>query len=105
MIIVCITKSLFREKRHNTIIVAPGHGDFVKNVTNDALQMGTALIIVPADSTFATVIAKDNHKEGEIQGQIRQHSMLINISRVRQIRIGVNRVECDAASWQARKAP
>ena len=31
-------------------------------------------------------------KEGEIQGQIRQHSRLINILGVRQTRIGVNRV-------------
>ena len=61
----------FTDKRHNTIIVAPGHRDFIKNKTTDALQMGTALI-----SSFATAIAiaMDNHKEGEIEGQIRQHS-------------------------------
>ena len=53
----------FTDKRHNTIIVAPGHQDFIKNKTTDALQMGTALIMVPADGCFATAIAKDNHKE------------------------------------------
>ena len=36
-------------------------------MTTDALQMGTALIMVPADGCFATAIAKDNHKAGEIQ--------------------------------------
>ena len=46
------------DKRHNTIIVAPGHGDFIKNVTTDA----TALIMVPADGSFATAIAKDNQR-------------------------------------------
>ena len=48
----------FTDKRHNTI----------KNKITDALQMGTALIMVPADGSFATAIAKDKHKEGEIQG-------------------------------------
>ena len=85
------------DKRHYTIIVAPGHRDSIKNVTTDALQMGTALIMVPADGSFATAIAKDNHKAGEIQGQIRHHSGLINTLGVRQTRIGVNRIECDLA--------
>ena len=88
----------FTDKRHNTIIVAPGHRDFIKNKTTDALQLGTALIMVPADGSFATAIAKDNHKEGETQGQIRQHSRSINTLGVRQTRISVNRIECDAAS-------
>ena len=57
----------FTDKRHYTIIVAPGHRDFIKNMTTDALQMGTALIMVPADGSVATAIAKDNHKTGEIQ--------------------------------------
>ena len=87
----------FTDKRHHTIIVAPGHRDFIMNLTTDALQIGTALIMVPADGSFATAIAKDNHKAGEIQGQIRQHSRLINTLGVRQTRIGVNRTDCDAA--------
>ena len=53
--------------------------------------------MVPADGCFAPAIAKDNHKEGEIQGQIRQHSRLINTLGVRQTRIGVSKIECDAA--------
>ena len=36
-------------------------------MTTDALQMDTALIMVPADGSFATAIAKDNHMAGEIQ--------------------------------------
>ena len=87
----------FTDKRHNTIIVAPGHRDFIKSLTTGTLQMGTTLVMVPADGSFATAIAKDNHKEGEIQGQIRQHSRSINTLGVRQTRIGVNRIECDAA--------
>ena len=83
----------FTDKRHNTIIVARGHRDFIKNKTTDALKMGTALVMVPADGSFATAIAKDNHKEGEIHGQIRQDSRLINTLRERQTRTSVNRIE------------
>ena len=93
----------FTDKRHYTIIVAPGHRDFIKNKTTDALQVGTALIMVAADGSFATAIAKDFRKEGENQGQISQHSRLINTLRVRQTRIGVNRIECDAAGCKQEK--
>ena len=41
---------------------------------------------------FTTAIAKGNHKAGEIQGQTRQHSRLINLLGVKQICIGVNKI-------------
>ena len=44
----------FTDKRHYTIIVAPGHRDFIKNMTTDGLQTGTALIMVPEDGSVAT---------------------------------------------------
>ena len=71
----------FTDKRHNTIIVAPGHLDFIKN---------------SADG-HSTHHGPSRRKSGEIQGQIRQHSRLINTMGVRQTRIGVNRIGCDAA--------
>ena len=40
--------------------------------------------MVPADGNFTTAIAKGNHKAGEIQGQTRQHSRLINLLGVKQ---------------------
>ena len=76
----------FTDNRHNTITVAPRHMDFIEKRTIDGLQMGTALIMVPAVG-----------RSGEIQEQIRQHSRLINTLGVRQTRIGVNRIDCDAA--------
>ena len=65
--------------RHYTIIDAPGHGDFIKNMITGASQADVALIMVPADGNFTTAIAMGNHKAGEIQGQTRQHSRLINL--------------------------
>ena len=50
------------------------------------------MIMVPADGNFTTAIAKGNHKAGEIQGQTRQHSRLINLLGVKQICIGVNKI-------------
>merc|ERR1711972_452406 len=49
---------------------------------------------------FTTAIAKGNHKAGEIQGQTRQHSRLINLLGVKQICIGVNKMDCDTAGYK-----
>ena len=52
---------------------------------------------------FTTPFAKGNHKAGDIQGQTRQHSCLINLLGVKQIAIGVNKMDCDTAAYmQAR---
>merc|ERR1712091_351229 len=55
---------------------------------------------VPADGNFTTAIAKGNHKAGEIQGQTRQHARLINLLGVKQICIGVNKMDCDVAGYK-----
>ena len=65
-----------------------------------ASQADVALIMVPADGNFTTAIAKGNHKAGEIQGQTRQHSRLINLLGVKQICIGVNKMDCDTAAYK-----
>merc|ERR1712021_325610 len=65
-----------------------------------ASQADVALIMVPADGNFTTAIAKGNHKAGEIQGQTRQHSRLINLLGVKQIGIGINKMDCDTAGYK-----
>merc|ERR1712135_87824 len=75
-------------------------GDFIKNMITGASQADVALIMVPADGNFTTAIAKGNHKAGEIQGQTRQHSRLINLLGVKQICIGVNKMDCDTAGYK-----
>ena len=89
-----------RVPRHYTIIDAPGHRDFIKNMITGASQADVALIMVPGDGNFTTAIAKGNHKAGEIQGQTRQHSRLINLLGVKQICIGVNKMDCDTAAYK-----
>jgi elongation factor 1-alpha len=65
-----------------------------------ASQADIALIMIPADGNFATSIAKGNHKAGEVQGQTRQHALLINLLGVKQIIIGVNKMDCDLAGYK-----
>merc|ERR1712165_62143 len=98
--IACTTKEFYTEKWHYTIIDAPGHRDFIKNMITGASQADVALVMVPADGNFTTAIAKGNHKAGEIQGQTRQHSRLINLLGVKQIAIGVNKMDCDTAGYK-----
>merc|ERR1719313_3237437 len=98
--IACTTKEFYTEKWHYTIIDAPGHRDFIKNMITGASQADVALIMVPADGNFTTAIARGNHKAGEIQGQTRQHSRLINLLGVKQIVIGINKMDCDTAGYK-----
>jgi len=94
------TKEFFTEKWHYTIIDAPGHRDFIKNMITGASQADCAMIMVPADGNFTTAIQRGNHKAGEIQGQTRQHSRLINLLGVKQIIIGINKMDCDTAGYK-----
>jgi hypothetical protein len=55
--------------------------------------------MVPADGNFTTAIAKGNAKAGEVQGQTRQHSVLINLLGVKQLMVGVNKMDCDVAGY------
>uniref|UniRef100_A0A7S4GKQ8 Tr-type G domain-containing protein n=2 Tax=Sar TaxID=2698737 RepID=A0A7S4GKQ8_OXYMA len=98
--IACTTKEFYTEKWHYTVIDAPGHRDFIKNMISGASQADVALIMVPADGNFIVAIQKGNHKAGEIQGQTRQHSRLINLLGVKQIIIGVNKMDCDLSGYK-----
>eukprot|EP00955_Chlamydomonas_euryale_P040975 351868-Chlamydomonas_euryale.AAC.5 len=86
--ISCTTKEFFTDNWHYTIIDAPGHRDFIKNMISGAAQADVCLLMVPADGNFTTAIQKGDHKAGEIQGQTRQHARLINLLGVKQLIVG-----------------
>jgi len=91
--ISCTTKEFFTELWHYTVIDAPGHRDFIKNMISGAAQADVALLMVPADGNFTTAIQKGDHKAGEVQGQTRQHARLINLLGVKQVIIGINKMD------------
>jgi len=97
--ISCTTKEFFTDSYHYTVIDAPGHRDFIKNMITGASQADVALLMVPSDGNFATAISKGNAKAGEVQGQTRQHSVLINLLGVKQLIIGVNKMDCSVAGY------
>ncbi len=156
--IACTTKEFFTDKWHYTIIDAPGHRDFIKNMicqfsktlpvfldaqmhstmffffvisqvaafphlnsmqphlVNDfqlspeadslfldaagAAQADVALLMVPADGNFTTAIQKGDAKAGEIQGQTRQHARILNLLGVKQLVIGINKMDSDTAGYK-----
>ena len=93
------TKEFFTDTKHYTIIDTPGHRDFIKNMITGSSQADVALILVPADGNFTTSIAKGNLKAGEVQGQTRQHAMLVNLLGIKQIIVGVNKMDCEVAKY------
>jgi len=98
--IACTTKEFYTDKWRYTIVDAPGHRDFIKNMISGASQADCANIMIPADGNFTTAIQKGNHKAGEVQGQSRQHARLINLLGVKQLSIGINKMDCDTAKYK-----
>jgi len=97
--IACTTKEFYTPSYHYTIVDAPGHRDFIKNMISGASQADVCLLMVPADGNFTAAIARGNHKLGEVQGQTRQHARLINLLGVKQLIVGINKMDCDTAKY------
>ncbi len=94
----CTTKEFFTDSYHYTIVDAPGHRDYVKNMITGAGCADVALLLVPAESGgFETAIAKGDHSTGEIQGQTRQHAKLLGLLGIEKLIVGVNKM--DSCDW------
>jgi len=98
--ISCRTKEFFTDKYHYSIIDAPGHRDFIKNMISGASQADVALLMVPASKGgFEVSIAKGNHKKQEVQGQTRQHARLCHLLGIEQLIVGVNKMDEGSVKW------
>lgn len=98
--ISCTTKNFYSNQYHYTIIDAPGHKDFVKNMISGSSAADVAILMAPSDN-FTMATAKGNHKEGEIEGQTRQHSLLLNLLGVKQLIVCINKM--DSANYSEEK--
>ena len=94
----CTTKEFYTDSYHYTIVDAPGHRDYVKNMITGAGCADVALLLVPAESGgFETAVAKGDHATGEVQGQTRQHARLLGLLGIEKLIVGVNKM--DSCNW------
>merc|ERR1711959_555232 len=96
--IKCTTKEFFTTSYHYSVIDAPRHRDFIKNMISGAAQADVGVLMVPADGNFVTAIQKGDHKAGEVQGQTRQHARLINLLGVKQLIVCVNKMDAEPSA-------
>eukprot|EP01083_Nonionella_stella_P161908 530878_1 len=90
----CCTRDFYTEKFHYSIIDAPGHRDFIKNMISGTSQADCALLMVPADKGgFESSIASANHKKGQVEGQTRQHARLLNLYGIDKIIVCINKMD------------
>jgi len=95
--IQCNTKEFYTENYHYSIIDAPGHRDFVKNMITGASQADVGLLLVPADGNFVTALAKGG--KDEVQGSSRMHAQILKLIGCRQLMVGVNKMDEKQANW------
>jgi elongation factor 1-alpha len=77
-------------KYHVTVIDAPGHRDFIKNMITGTSQADCAILIIAAGTgEFEAGISKD--------GQTREHILLAYTLGVKQLIVAINKM--DTANW------
>ena len=79
-----------------TIIYAPGHRDFIKNMITGASQADAALLVVSA---------KRGEYEVSIQpgGQAREHAFLLMTLGVRQMAVAINKMDDPTVDWSQKR--
>jgi len=98
--ISCTTKEFHTQNFHYTIIDAPGHKDFIKNMISGASQADVACLMVPAATGgFETAIQKGDGTEKSVKGQTRHHCELCNLIGIKQLMICVNKMDDKSVNY------
>ncbi len=78
-------KKFFTDKYYFTIIDAPGHKDFIKNMITGASQADCAVLVVAANDG--------------VNSQTKEHLKLSRIFGVGQLIVAVNKMDISGVSW------
>lgn len=92
-ITINITLNKFEtEKYHCTIIDAPGHRDFIKNMITGTSQADLAVLMISAQAgEFEAGISKE--------GQTKEHALLAFTLGVKQMIVGINKMDHPSVNW------
>lgn len=84
------------DKYFFTVIDAPGHRDFIKNMITGASQADAALLVISA---------KKGEYEVSIQpgGQAREHAFLLMTLGVRQMVVAINKMDDPTVNWSQKR--
>eukprot|EP00695_Tsukubamonas_globosa_P003622 TRINITY_DN73_c0_g1_i1.p2 TRINITY_DN73_c0_g1~~TRINITY_DN73_c0_g1_i1.p2 ORF type:complete len:449 (-),score=270.35 TRINITY_DN73_c0_g1_i1:63-1409(-) len=79
-------------KYYCTVIDAPGHRDFIKNMITGTSQADCAILVIPASTgEFEAAFSKE--------GQGREHALLAYTLGVKQMIVAVNKMDDKTVTW------
>jgi len=84
------------EKKHFTILDAPGHKSFVPNMIGGASQADLAVLVISA--------RKGEFETGfERGGQTREHAMLVKTAGVKHLVVLINKMDDPTVQWDVKR--
>ena len=92
-ITINITLTQFETKKHHyTIIDAPGHRDFIKNMITGTSQADCAVLMISSQAgEFEAGISKE--------GQTKEHALLSYTLGVKQMIVSINKMDHPSTNW------